>query len=304
MAHLSQNESRGVTYLPVELRRKIYANLLVSTPITFSTTLESYARGAIDRPLQEGAGKRHSNSDGYHPWRLRKRTGIFRKVPASCPNLFGSPMQREQWNIDTTILRVSREEGAIAAEVLYGQNSFRFTGAFGFIALEVFLYNINPHNVSRIRRIDVHVPIWNNGRRLDNLETALIEPSLRRMRLDLLPSVPKDRLLGALENSLLALAKAEKLPNLVLSVSEDKSSSFVMEHDQATKDLNVQKTARFLKTKTKERDIWAEFAKKMPDTKITLQPELTKDNEEDKSRKTVEESLRAKAIAMGWRFRC
>jgi len=86
------------------------------------------------------------------------------------------------------------------------------------------------------------------------------------MRLDLLPSVPKDRLLGALQNSLLALAKADKLSNLVLSVSEDKASSFVMEDDQATKDMNVQKTARFLKRRTKESDIWAESVKKMSDT--------------------------------------
>jgi len=72
------------------------------------------------------------------------------------------------------------------------------------------------------------------------------------MGLDLLPSVPRDGILDALQSSYLTMGTVAKLPRLVLSVSEHNVSSWVMEDGDTKNSLNVQSTAHHVQTKAKE----------------------------------------------------
>ncbi|PPJ50801.1 hypothetical protein CBER1_06491 [Cercospora berteroae] len=127
--------------------------------------------------------------------------------------------------LTTGLLRVSKSIHGLAAEALYGGNTFRFPWpTCAWMQLESFLATIRSRNVGRLRSLEIHVPLWHRGMQEDYLEGAILDLTSPASRLGVVLPTVRDRLLSAITSCVHALLKANRLSNLTL----------VLEHGLAT----------------------------------------------------------------------
>lgn len=114
--------------------------------------------------------------------------------------------------LTTGVLAVSRDMHAQAASVFYGNNTFSFPWpSSAWMQLESFLATIGPINVSKLRHITIHCPLWHRGIKEDFLEGAILDLTSPASRLGVVKPPSRDRLLSAIAGSIEALSKPGKL---------------------------------------------------------------------------------------------
>lgn len=115
--------------------------------------------------------------------------------------------------------RVSKGLHARAAPVFYSQNVFHFPRATSaWMQLESFLATIGPVNVSHLRRLQIHTPLWHREIQNDFVEGAILDLTSPASRLGVVKPAARDRLLSAVRSSVQALLKAGKLERLSLDL--------------------------------------------------------------------------------------
>ncbi|KAF7195186.1 hypothetical protein HII31_03392 [Pseudocercospora fuligena] len=105
-----------------------------------------------------------------------------------------------------SLLKVSRDVHNIAAPIFYGQNTFQFPWpTTAWMQLESFLATIGPQNVSLLRNVDIHAPLWHRGIHEDYVEGAMLDLTSPASRMAIVTPPHQDRLLSAIQSSLQAL---------------------------------------------------------------------------------------------------
>lgn len=121
--------------------------------------------------------------------------------------------------LTTAVLFVSKDMHAQAAPIFYGGNNFRFPWASSaWMQLESFLATIGSQNVSELRHITVHCPLWYRGIKEDYLEGAVLDLTSPASRLGVVKSSSRDRLLSAIAWSVEALSKAGNLKTFAIDL--------------------------------------------------------------------------------------
>ncbi|KAK4498944.1 hypothetical protein PRZ48_009455 [Zasmidium cellare] len=114
--------------------------------------------------------------------------------------------------LTTGLLRVSKGVHARAAPVFYGENVFHFPWATSaWMQLESFLATIGPINISHLRNIHIHTPLWHRGVQEDFVEGAILDLTSPASRLGVVKPASRDRLLSAIRSTVQALLKAGQL---------------------------------------------------------------------------------------------
>lgn len=125
-----------------------------------------------------------------------------------------------RWQHITDYFRsVSKQMHEQAAPIFYGLNSFHFPWATSaWMQLESFLATIGPANVTRLRSIRIHAPLWHRGTQEDFVEGALLDLTSPASRLGVVKPTARDRLLSAIRSSVQTLSKAGKLEHFSLDL--------------------------------------------------------------------------------------
>jgi hypothetical protein len=120
---------------------------------------------------------------------------------------------------------VSRGIHKLAAPIFYGSNRFSFPWpSTAWIQLESFLATIGPTNVSHLRRIGIHAPLWYRGAKEDFIEGSLLDLTSPASRFGFTHSLARDRLLSAVKSGVHALLNAGKLKTLTIHLEHGKTA--------------------------------------------------------------------------------
>lgn len=129
-------------------------------------------------------------------------------------------------------LLVCRSMHERAARIFYSQNTFCFPSTTNaWITLQAFLVTITTLNVSHIRHLRIHAPLWHPGIQHDAVAGAIMDALSPATRLAILKPPAPDRLLAAVSNSVDILHKSGSLESLELMLNyPDAAKSWIGKH--------------------------------------------------------------------------
>ncbi|KAI9688617.1 MAG: hypothetical protein M1820_010218 [Bogoriella megaspora] len=210
--------------LPMELRFKILDPLLrkdscIELPRSFQNS------SAHD--IQIKTGMSSGQKDRGCGWSLvpRKAKKIEQQA---CFSLF--QYEEEAFNIEAQVLRVCKQISVEGAEVLYGRHQFLFHRGVeneAWIILESFLHTIGCYNRSLIRSITISAPIYPLNPKEILLWARAYDVSAPFLGLKPMHLPARNRLIGAVENSITWLLSTDNLRALTTFLTPGAKEQFV-----------------------------------------------------------------------------
>lgn len=305
-----EEEEKSFMSLPIELRSIIYRGAAASDePLTFYP-VERPGAGAAGREYQQlndtNAVKRRIRYIQANPYSRFNRLKGFAKATGAMAQL-------------QELMFIKRDKQE-AMKAFYNSKVFRFDHSCGIITLELFLNTIGRGKASYIRHLQVRLPDFNNFVGYGNLIAACMELESTNTGLTPIRCPPRDRLLGALRNSLLVLSKPRPtgrgkrkpsepssasgqtkpvLHRLDLILRDTDIPSFILPEEAKLVLHKKQQKANYFKRFQEGKAIWSKFRKAMPETTITVVVE-SGEGSSFKLRPNVWEEIKSTASAFGW----
>lgn len=181
-------------------------------------------------------------------------------------------------NLTTSLLFVSRSVNRRAAQIFYRGNHFHFPWATsGWMQLESFLATIGSTNVTHLRNIRVHAPLWHRGVEQDFVEGAMLDLTAPASRMAIVKPPPSDRLLSAVQSCVKMFLDSHTFATLALDLEHGP----VTDHwsgritDRA-KLISVADAENAVLRKQKGMDLLRRLSQALPDTPVLTVHHLTR----------------------------